>query len=177
MSPLVTDTGIDLHPDVTRVVTRLFVAGREDVGPGDSRATPVLRRVLDLDEEAVKAAVRDLDDRFGTRHRNLHATFLEHAAMVTDRAEGTTDMSEDRCLLLGATFTHEYAIEGAALCNPSAVPFPNATDDPHTTGVMPFVMSVRGVGEGHRSSIGFRSGTVTSDGLVTLDPADPFPVL
>ncbi len=177
MSPLVTDTGIDLHPDVTRVVTRLFVAGREDVGPGDSRATPVLRRVLDLDEEAVKAAVRDLDDRFGTRHRNLHATFLEHAAMVTDRAEGTTDMSEDRCLLLGATFTHEYAIEGAALCNPSAVPFPSATDDPATTGVMPFVMSVRGVGEGHRSSIGFRSGTVTREGKVTLDPADPFPVL
>lgn len=178
MNSLVTETGIELRPDTTRVVTRLFVAGREDVGPGDSRATPVLLRVLDLSEEDVHDAVSDLDERFGERHRDIHGTFLEHAAMVTDRIDGAASgMSDERRLLLGATFTHEYAIEGAALCNPSAVPFPNAIDDPITTGVMPFVMSVRGVGEGHRSSIGFRSGTVTRDGNVTLDAADPFPVI
>ena len=44
----VTETGIDLQPDHSRVVLRLFVAGREDVGPGDSRASVVIQRVLDL---------------------------------------------------------------------------------------------------------------------------------
>jgi predicted GH43/DUF377 family glycosyl hydrolase len=37
-----------------------------------------------------------------------------------------------------------------------------------------FVMSVRGIGEGHRSSIGFRTGVVDGAGEVTLDDPAPF---
>ena len=170
----ITDTGLEMQPDHSRVVTRLFVAGREDVGPGDSRATPVLLRVLELEEHEVDAAMRDLDERFGSRHRDLHGTFREHAELVTARVDGAAEnMSDARRLLLGATFTHEYAIEGAALCNPSGVLFPDAD----SSGVASFVISVRGVGEGHRSSIGFRTGTVTAAGTVTLDEPDPFPVI
>lgn len=175
MTPVViTDAGCDLRPDRSRVVTRLFVAGREDVGPGDSRATPVMRRVLDLTEQQVIDEMRDLDARFGLRHRRMHTVFLDHAAAVTARMDGEADlMSPARRLLLGAAFTHEYSIEGAALCNPSAVLFPDADG----SGTARFVMSVRGVGEGHRSSIGFRTGSVTDEGAVTLDAAAPFPVI
>jgi predicted GH43/DUF377 family glycosyl hydrolase len=35
-------------------------------------------------------------------------------------------------------------------------------------------MSVRAIGEGHRSSIGFRSGTIDAAGTVTADPASRF---
>ena len=70
-------------------------------------------------------------------------------------------------LLLGATFTSEYAIEGAALCNPSIVAHPDQTGT--AAGSLRFVMSVRGIGEGHRSSIGFRTGVVDAAGLVTID--------
>ena len=63
---LVTDTGIRLRPDATRVITRFFVPGREDVGPGDSRAAPVIERILALDESAVAAAMRSLDERFSS---------------------------------------------------------------------------------------------------------------
>ena len=70
-------------------------------------------------------------------------------------------------LLLGATFTSEYAIEGAALCNPSIVAHPDQAGT--VAGSLRFVMSVRGIGEGHRSSIGFRTGVVDA-GRRLLDP-------
>jgi len=175
MAPVVvTDSGLLLHPDPTRVVTRLFVAGREDVGPGASRATPVIQRLLDLTEAQVDAEMRELQRRFASRHRGINDTFREHAAVVFPRLDGAAEpLSDARLLLLGAAFTNEYAIEGAALCNPSAVMFPDATQG----GSASFVLSVRGVGEGHRSSIGFRTGAVTSAGTVRLDPPAPFPVL
>ena len=70
-------------------------------------------------------------------------------------------------LLLGATFTSEYAIEAAALCNPSIVAHPDQAGT--AAGSLRFVMSVRGIGEGHRSSIGFRTGVVDAEGGVTVD--------
>jgi predicted GH43/DUF377 family glycosyl hydrolase len=172
VSPLVTETGIDLSPDRTRVITRLFVAGREDVGPGDSRASAVIERILALSEDAVEAAMSDLDKRFDNRHRDLHDTFLRHAELVRPSLESEAELSEARQLLLGAAFTHEYAIEGAALCNPSGVLHP----DQGVEGGTRFIISVRGIGEGHRSSIGFRTGTITPTGLVTIDDAGPYPV-
>lgn len=168
---LVTDAGIELRPDPTRVVARLFVPGHEDVGPGDSRAAPVMERILALDEADVIEALRDLDLRFGTRHRDLHGVFADHAGQLASRMPSPAPISDARRLLLGATFTHEYAIEGAALCNPSIVLLP---DD--GTGRTRFVMSVRAIGEGHRSSIGFRTGCI-DDGLVTIDPPGPFPAI
>ena len=84
----VTETGIDLQPDHSRVVLRLFVAGREDVGPGDSRASVVIQRVLDLHEHQVDAELADIDERFLARHRNLHDVFQEHAELVIARIDG-----------------------------------------------------------------------------------------
>jgi predicted GH43/DUF377 family glycosyl hydrolase len=173
----VTDTGCELRRDSSRVVARLFVPGGT---PAESGVTPVLQRVLDLSEDDVRRSVRDLEHRFGLRHRALQTTFREHAAVMTAGHEGAAGaISDDRLLLLGAAFTQECSIEGAALCNPSAVPFtaPSAAadDDPDDGSTM-FVMSVRAIGEGHRSSIGFRCGTVTAEGKVTLEAAGPFPM-
>jgi len=167
----VTETGIELHPDRTRVITRFFVPGREDIGPGDSRAAPVIERILRLDERDVEAAMRDVDDRFSHRHRTLDDTFSEHAALVMSRLASGITLSTARHLLLGASFTHEYAIEGASLCNPSVVLHPRQD----ASGDAAFILSVRGIGEGHQSSIGFRTGTVTATGKVTIDPTAPFP--
>lgn len=75
-------------------------------------------------------------------------------------------------MLLGATFTNEYAIEGAALCNPSMVIHPDQTGT--AAGELRFAMSVRGIGEGHRSSIGFRTGTIDASGSPRID--DPVPL-
>ena len=164
-SAFVHDSGVQLRPDPARVIARLFVPGWEDVGPGDSRAAPVIERILGLDESAVDEAMNDIDARFDGRHHRLHTTFEEHAAVVMPRVDPTIELSDNRRLLLGACFTHEYAIEGAALCNPSAVLAPTQPDD----GSVSFILSVRGIGEGHRSSIGFRTGTLSADGMLAID--------
>ena len=169
----ITDTGIELRPDHHRVITRLFVPGIEDVGPGDSRAGAVLQRILSLSEVEVAAAMADIDTRFGSRHRDLHTTFRRHAEQLESHMASDESFSEPRRLLIGAMFTHECSIEGAALCNPSIVLLP---DDGRADG-RPFVMSVRGIGEGHRSSIGFRTGAVGADGEVSMDAPGRFPAM
>ena len=91
---------------------------------------------------------------------------------LADRLDPSITLSDTRILLLGATFTSEYAIEGAALCNPSIVAHPDQTGT--AAGSLRFVMSVRGIGEGHRSSIGFRTGIVDAEGRATFDAPAPF---
>src|SRR6476469_11011939 len=150
MTPSVTHADFVLMPDSTRAITRLFVAGLEDVGPGQSRAHEVIDRILRLPDDAVDRAMSDIDHRFVGRHRDLESTFRHHAGLMRPEIETDDSVSEKRKLLLGAAFTHEYTIEGASLCNPSAVVYPQAG---HGDGDVRFVMSVRGSGEGHRSSV------------------------
>jgi predicted GH43/DUF377 family glycosyl hydrolase len=110
--------------------------------------------------------------RFDERHRDLADTFRRHARELADRLDPGWELSEARKLLLGATFTSEYAIEGAALCNPSIVADPNQAGT--VAGSLRFVMSVRGIGEGHHSSIGFRTGVVDAAGRANIDDPAPF---
>ena len=156
-----------LAADPSRVITRLFVPGQEGFERQDSRAGAVLKRILALDEDEVRASFDDVVARFDGRHRDLAGTFRRHAGELADRLDPGGKLSETRMSLLGATFTSEYAIEGAALCNPSIVAHPDQAAVPE--GSLRFVMSVRGIGEGHRSSIGFRTGIVDADGDATVD--------
>jgi predicted GH43/DUF377 family glycosyl hydrolase len=169
---LVTRSAQRLAADRSRVITRLFVPGQEGFERQDSRAGAVLIRILALDEDEVRASLDDVVTRFDGRHRDLVGTFRRHAREVADRIDPDRDLSESRMLLLGAVFTNEYAIEGAAFCNPSMVAHPDQTGTP--VGGLRFVMSVRGIGEGHRSSIGFRTGVVDGSGDVTIDDPAPF---
>ena len=169
---LVTRSPQRLVADSSRVITRLFVPGQEAFERHDSRAGAVLRRILALDEDEVRASLDDVITRFDGRHRDLVGTFRQHARELADRLDATAELSEARTILLGATFTSEYAIEGAALCNPSMVAHPDQTGI--ATGSLRFVMSVRGIGEGHISSIGFRTGVIDATGGVTIDAAPPF---
>ncbi|MCU1391608.1 MAG: glycosidase [Ilumatobacteraceae bacterium] len=171
----ITETGVELNPDSKRVITRFFVPGREDLGPGDSRAGPVIRRILELDEADVVACMTDLDARFAHRHRDIDQVFEQHAVMVTSRLADGVELSPARRRFLGASFTHEFSIEAAALCNPSIVLHPQQVDDGRDGVGTRFVLSARSIGEGHRSSISFRTGTVRDDGSVTIDPPGPFP--
>lgn len=180
---LVHDTGIRLTPDRSRVITRFFAPGAENVGPGFSRAAVVVERVRALTEDEAVAALDDVERRFGERHRSMRKTWRDHASQVlasTDAErpdpDGTT-LSTAKLLLVGAVFTQEYGLEGAALCNPSVVVAPGQLVGTGSSAEsVEFIMSVRGIGEGHRSSIGFRSGRVSIDGSVQVDPPDPFPV-
>ena len=165
-------TGLRLTADPSRVVIQLFVPGQEGFEHQQSRATPVTARLMALPDDEVERCLAEIFARFSRRHRHLDASFRDHADAVADRLTTDDYLSGRRRLLLGATFSSEYAIEGAALCNPSMVPHPDQTDLP--AGSVRFVMSVRGIGEGHRSSIGFRTGTIAADGSVTIDEPTRF---
>ena len=164
---LVTRSPQRLAANPSRVITRLFVPGQEGFEHQESRAGAVLARILALDEGQVRSSLDDIVIRFDGRHRDLAGTFRRHARELADRLDSGRELSEARKLLLGATFTSEYAIEGAALCNPSIVAHPDQAGT--VAGSLRFVMSVRGIGEGHRSSIGFRTGIVDAAGRVTID--------
>jgi predicted GH43/DUF377 family glycosyl hydrolase len=169
---LVTRSPLRVAADPSRVVTQLFVPGQEGFEHQESRAGAVLRRILALSEEDVQASLDDVVTRFDGRHRDLIGTFRRHAEILADRLDPVRHLSDARKVLLGAAFTSEYAIEGAALCNPSMVAHPDQTGT--ADGSLRFVMSVRGIGEGHQSSMGFRTGTVDAGGNVSIDEAVPF---
>jgi predicted GH43/DUF377 family glycosyl hydrolase len=150
----------------------LFVPGQEGLDRAEPRTSSVVARILALDDEEVDQSLEDVSARFAYRHRDLLGTFRQHADELAERLDPRSELSEKRRLLLGATFTNEYAIEGAALCNPSMVPHPDQTGVP--AGSLRFIMSVRAIGEGHRSSIEFRTGTVDDHGTVEIEHAPPF---
>jgi predicted GH43/DUF377 family glycosyl hydrolase len=161
-----------LHADPSRVITQLFVPGHEGYDQLESRSSSVLDRVLALSDDQAQAALDDVVSRFAGRHHDLLGTFDRHADELSDRLDPSHPLSTTRRLLLGATFTSEYAIEGAALCNPCLVIHPDQSDA--IDGTVRVVMSVRGIGEGHRSSIGFRTGTVNAEGTLAFDPSPSF---
>lgn len=162
-------TGIQIRPDPGRVVERLFVPGLEVVGPSGSRAAAVVDRVLRLDEDEVNRLLGDVLARFGPRHRDIEAAFDAHAEQVVSLISPEMDVSPARFALIGACFTHECTPEAAAACNPSMVLM-----DESPEGGARFLMSLRGIGEGHLSSIAFRTGTISADGTVALDEPSPF---
>ncbi|MEU0497686.1 glycoside hydrolase family 130 protein [Mycobacterium sp. NPDC006124] len=166
-SGLVSRSPLRLAAQPARVITKLFVPGQEGFELRDSRAGAVLARILALTDDEVQATLDDVITRFDGRHRDLEGIFDRHARELEDRLDRDQELSEARHLLLGATFTSEYAIEGAALCNPSMVAHPDQSGV--SAGSLRFVMSVRGIGEGHQSSIGFRTGVVDSAANITLD--------
>lgn len=166
---LASRTGHRLSPDPRRVLIRLFVAGQEDFGSTESRTSLVLDRILSLSEDEVSRALAEVSIDFSGRHGDFTAWLDQNAHRVVHRIDSTVPLSEERWRLIGACFTHEFAVEGAALCNPSVVRHPDQSG--LVAGEARFVMSVRGIGEGHRSSVGFRTGIIATDGTVTVEPA------
>lgn len=157
-----------LVPNPSRVALRFFVPGEEDLWTARSRADSVHARVMALNDDEVEQTLDEVIARFARRHQHLADICLEHLDRLAPVLD-TAHLSEQRRLLLGACFTQEYAVEGACVTNPSAVLHPDQSGvDP---GSVRFVMSVRGIGEGHRSSIGFRTVTVNSKSEVSIEPA------
>jgi predicted GH43/DUF377 family glycosyl hydrolase len=146
-----------LAPDPARVVAKLFLPG-EELPLGHSRTGAVIARVFALPEDEVERVAAALLAEFGDRHREYAAMLADHASMMRSQVQSTPEMSEARSLVLGASFTAEYAIEGAALCNPSAVLHPDQSG--LGEGQARVAVSLRGIGEGHVSSVGFCSAIV-----------------
>jgi predicted GH43/DUF377 family glycosyl hydrolase len=160
-----------LRPDPARVVVRPFkpvAEPRTYNSINASRANHIVDRVLALDEAAVANHLAEVLENFRGRHRNLLEVFEARAdAMGLDFAAHPS-FTQDQRRLVGAYFVHEYSFEAAALFNPSIVSHPDQTGAPE--GGRRFILSLRAVGEGHISSLTFRSGVISADGNVSVDP-------
>ncbi|HXR23620.1 MAG TPA: glycoside hydrolase family 130 protein [Acidimicrobiales bacterium] len=161
-----------LRPDAGRAITVVFVPGEEMYG-GDSRAPSVVERILAMDDADVTATLAGVMRRFAHRHRDLEATWSDNFRLATQRLARVGDVPLERALLVGSYFTREVSLEGAALFNPSMVAHPDQSG--LAPGETRYVMSLRAVGEGHISSIEFRTGTVDAAGTVRLDGPGKFP--
>jgi predicted GH43/DUF377 family glycosyl hydrolase len=160
-----------LRPDPARVIVRPFKPTTEprDLNPTDkTRANHIVERVLNLDSETAAAQLADVLESFQGRHRNLLKTFERRADEMEEALLEHCTFSEVQRQLLGAYFLHEYSFEASALFNPSIVPHPDQSGIP--SGSLRFILSLRAVGEGHVSSLTFRSGAIAADGSITVDP-------
>jgi hypothetical protein len=172
-APFFNRQALHLQPDPSRVVVRPF---RPAVEPRDlnhvdkTRANHIVDRVLALGEdetlELLAATLRNFDDR----HRNLPAIFERRAAEMEDALASHAAFSKAQRQLVGAYFLHEYSFEAAALFNPSIVLHPDQSGLAEDCGR--FILSLRAVGEGHISSLTFRSGVLAADGTVFIDPPE-----
>jgi predicted GH43/DUF377 family glycosyl hydrolase len=156
-----------LRPDAGRVIARLFLPG-EELPNGRSRSGAVIARILALPDTVVEAVAAQLIADFSSRHREFQAMLAEHASMVRSHLRKTPPMSPARALVLGASFTAEYALEGAALCNPSAVPHPDQSE--LGQGQVRVAVSLRAIGEGHISSVGFASAVIGPGPVWNFEP-------
>jgi len=152
---------IQLEPDSSRVITRFFEPGDE------KRIRDIIRRVLAIPEETIATELTNLERDFQLKHSNIGDIFREHYATVKKHVPADRALSDVQQRFIGACFTMEYAIESAALFNPSIVPAVDQSNVP--TGSVRFLMSLRATGEGHISSIVFRRGLIDSQGSVTVE--------
>lgn len=160
-----------LRPDPARVVVRPFKPATEprDLNATDkARANNIVSRVLGLAPDAAERQLADVLENFEGRHKNLLAIFEMRAAEMEEAFKPHAVLSKMHRCLLGAYFLHEYSFEASALFNPSIVRHPDQTGAPENS--CRFILSLRAVGEGHISSLTFRSGMVAADGAVSVDP-------
>jgi predicted GH43/DUF377 family glycosyl hydrolase len=169
--PFVNRQNLYLRPDPSRVVVRPF---RPAIEPRDlnavdkSRANHIVGRVLALDEGEALAVLTATLANFDDRHRNLPEICDRRAQQMEDVFASHQRFSPVQRRLIGAYFLHEYSFEAAALFNPSMVPHPDQSG--LEIGCLRFVLSLRAVGEGHISSLTFRTGNIAADGTITVTP-------
>jgi predicted GH43/DUF377 family glycosyl hydrolase len=170
-SDIVSVSDVTLRPDAARVVVRPFLPSDPEqyADPVNPRSQRIVNRVLALTEEEVAAVLIRLISALADRPRNAAQRLLRHFDRLDAGAIDTGEISENRKLLIAAYFCAEYSFEAAALFNPSMIPHPEGSDLPG--GGVRFLISLRGVGEGHVSSVTFRSGSWSKQGGFQIDDA------
>ena len=152
-------------PDPSRIIARFLYIS-------DERSADIIRKVLAMPEKDVNIAMSQLLRGYSRRHRNISKVFekyFDRLAPIFDKIEvNEEDLSLSQKALIGSYFTMEYSIESAAFFNPSIVEHPDQSE----IGIEEkrVIFSFRATGEGHISSIVFRSGTLDKNNNLTIEP-------
>jgi predicted GH43/DUF377 family glycosyl hydrolase len=163
MNPVnVTRSELVLNPDRTRVLARPFHPSSRQ------RIAGIGAQVMALPEAEVQVLLHQVEAEFGERHVKIREYLKRRFEQMQFALRSGPGLSEERQLLIGAYFTHEYSLEAAALFNPSIVLHPDQSELP--PGSLRFILSLRATGEGHISSITFRTGYLDGRGEVSIHP-------
>jgi len=157
----VTRTDTVLSPDQSRVLLRPF-----NPGPPE-RIARIVERILSVPEDRIEPLLEEICDEFCRRHQNIKHLFRERFQQVARQARlVVAGISDRRRLLIGSYFLAENSLESAALFNPSIVPHPDQSGLPPRA--LRFILSLRATGEGHISSITFRTGVIHPDNRIEV---------
>src|ERR671910_3090407 len=148
-------SGKYLRPDNSRMLLRPFLPG------GDRRVREIIQRILKMSPPEAEGGLQNVLRCLSHEHAGIEAVFLNRYRQLAHLLPPATEPSPLQSLLIGAYFMSEYSLQSAALFNPSIVPHPDQTDLP--AGALRFVLSLRATGEGHISSITFRTGIIHPD--------------
>lgn len=159
-----------LRPEPSRAVLRPFTpADRDGPSPeGRPRIARILDRLTAMSEDDVQTQVDRILTKLKVRHRNVEQALRRRYHEVVERYAVDRTISEPQMLLAGAYFVEEYSFEAAALFNPSVVAHPDQSG--MSPGTLRLVLSLRAVGEGHVSSIAFRTAQLAAGGALTVAP-------
>lgn len=162
----VKDTGTIFMPERQRVIVRPHIPFSE------SRIERIISRVLTLNESDIQKEFKRVLDKFSHRHHNFESLLERQFDSI--RRFMPTDVlpSRERRLLIGSFFLAEYSFESVALFNPSIVPHPDQSGLP--PGSLRFILTLRATGEGHISSLKFRSGCIDEDYNISIDDSSGF---
>ena len=156
----------NIRPDKRLVITRPFRPTSE------SHTLNIVNRLLALSEPEAKTLLAQTLKDFAHRHKDIQSTLMSNYQRIAGYIKDQAALSEPRKLLLGACFTMEYSIESAALFNPSVVIYPKQNQ--LKQGQTRVIFSFRATGEGHISSIVFRSAIIDRDNSIFLESISPF---
>ena len=152
--------------DTTRVITLPHIPTKlPQIGN-------IILRVLKITDKEAENLLKETLHLFSDRHKDIQQQLLRHYDRISEYIPQGTIVSKTKKLLIGAFFTKEYSIESAALFNPSIVLHPDQSLLPE--GSIRFIMSLRATGEGHISSIVFRSGVIDENFLFKFDSVSEF---
>ena len=126
----------------------------------------IVGRILSLPEAAVLPLLNQVLAEFSSRHPNIGEVFLDRFQQIRNLLPLDGELSESRKRLIGSYFVSEFSLESAALFNPSIVPHPDQSGVPPNG--LRFILSLRATGEGHLSSITFRTGMIHPDGRIEV---------
>ena len=157
---------LKIEPDSSRVLIRSFIPSVSQ------RVVSIIGRALSLSEEETQRELDVVMHHFRARHIDIEKTLLRIFARIETHIPTNRPLSRTRQLFIGALFTGEYALESAALFNPSIVPHPDQSGLPSDS--LRFIMSLRATGEGHISSIEFRTGVIDGRNEIAMDPVSPY---
>ena len=158
-----------IKSDIKRVLLRPFNPTTTE------RSVKIIKRILALSENEATVQLHSIIQQFNTRHRDIESFFQRRYDENNHHISDNKKLTQKRKLLIGAYFSLEYSIEAASLFNPSMIWHPNQTEIPK--GSRRFILSLRATGEGHISSMEFRSGVINANNQIILDDQTRFVTL